>query len=166
LRSLPSPLRGDEFSLSRFEVGVLMYRCDQNFDRGWRTFMKKTVVFTVLVAIVAGAIGYFVGLRRAERELSGVVLAESVKEISVYANGLNTLRAQDADRVSRLLDSQLRLSLDTAETELPRAVLAPIKVSSLMEGIRRAETHAQATGDEALRARLERLRVGFAKVAR
>lgn len=128
--------------------------------------MKKTVVITFLVAIVAGAIGYFLGLQRAQRELSGVVLAESVKEISVYANGLTTLRARDADRVGRLLDSQLRLSLDTAEAELPRATLAPIKFPSLMEGIRRAEKHAQATGDEALRARLERLRVGFVKAAR
>ena len=94
------------------------------------------------------AVSYEAGHRRASRQSAeAVALAHALEKTALCANGLNLLADGRQDRTARLLASQLRSAVQSAQEHRRAAAEVPFEIPNLLDGVRRARVYAERSGD-------------------
>lgn len=120
---------------------------------------QVSLVFAILLGVVCAVAGFLAGSLPAKRQVKAVVLVESLKDVSVYANGLLLVAKKDAVRTRGLLDQQLRFSLAAAEASADASKMLGGPMPSLAKGLLRAESYAKVAKDDQLARRIVALRL-------
>jgi hypothetical protein len=95
--------------------------------------------------------------------MASSALANSLATISLCANGLNALAAEESPRTARLLQHSLRSAVETATQLSDAAAEFDQPVPSLMEGLRRAKAYAERVGDGELSQQIVKLQAKIEK---
>ena len=118
----------------------------------------------ILVLVIATAVSYEAGHRRASRQSAEVALAHALEKTALCANGLNLLADGRQDTTARLLASQLRSAVQSAHEHRKAAADVPFEIPNLLDGVRRARVYAERTGDVQLARELSLLQKELASL--
>ena len=108
--------------------------------------MKK--LFLLLLFAAVAVVSYKVGYARAQGETKAMILAHSLEKISLTANYLSILDQDRQESARKLLDSQLRSALESAEKFSDATV--DTHIPNLIDGVRRAKKYSDRLGDSEL----------------